>query len=106
MISPLTTAKKKTQRVQKDLKDVESELHVSNTVMKRIQRKVSDKIVDIAVEQTADAEKKVAIATKELEEVNELLEHTKEELQAAAGRRSGTGAASIVPHLQRRVGDK
>ena len=105
----VSTAGRKTHKVERKLKQAEAELHTANGILvKANAAPARDKQqMDIAVKQNVAAEEKVHEAAEELQVVKELLSEAETEGSArtsaasASTGRSGDGVKSLIPHLER-----
>lgn len=105
----VATAGRKAHKVQRKLKQAESELHAANGILANAKaRQTPDKQeIGVAVEQNVAAEEKVHDAAEELQVVKQLLAEADADAHASASSgsratgQSGDGVKSLIPHLQR-----
>ena len=97
-------ARKRTEKVEKDLEVAREELQMANKVLVKPSRRdaAPDELAALAVLQNIAVEEKVSDAVEELKEVTALLKDA-EQVVADAERgpvgRSGEGASSVIQHL-------
>ena len=106
--SMVSTAGSKTKRVQRKLKEAEAELHTANETLVKAVPANDKESIDAALEQNVAAKEKVHEAAQELDVVHALLSdpdqsaHAPGEPAASEGK-TGQGAKSLIPHLNKRA---
>jgi hypothetical protein len=101
----VATAGRKAQKVQRKLKQAETELHTANEILVKAVPTRDKQDIDSAVQQNIAAEEKVHDAAEELQVVKELLSDVEAGAQGTSitnsTGQSGDGVKSLIPHLER-----
>jgi len=105
--SLVSTAGRKTRKVQQKLNEAEAELDAANEVLAEAVPAHDKESIDAALEQSAAAKEKVHDAAEELEVVNTLLSDPDHAPQPAkqppsSEGNTGQGVKSLIPHLKRK----
>jgi hypothetical protein len=99
--SVATAAKLKAERASRKLRTAEQELAKANQELQQAIPADSAPVVARAAKRTIAAEKDVHDAAEEVEAVKTLLDDVPDDDPHRAGRRSGEGSKSVLPHLRK-----
>ncbi|TWO69438.1 hypothetical protein FN976_19310 [Caenimonas sedimenti] len=102
VIKPIVTARKKTESVQTEIQQAESDLHETNALLLETPvGQVTRADVQEAVDRSVKVEEQLHDAAKELEVVTGLLRAAEAAVAPDdAGNRSGEGADSVLRHMR------
>jgi hypothetical protein len=106
MAKPISVARSKTIKVQRDMRVAEADLHEANEALTHssVGRMMTRESVQAALEQNVKVEEKLGAAVDELQVVSELLKiaeakNAASDDQTIAGSRSGQGASSAMAEM-------